>query len=37
VRGAILLGLAVFSTSAAVSGLHWAEPVHAVAEAGAGS
>lgn len=27
VRGAILLSMAVFGTSAAVQGLHWAEPV----------
>jgi alkylhydroperoxidase/carboxymuconolactone decarboxylase family protein YurZ len=27
VRGAILLSMAVFSTSSAVQGLHWAEPV----------
>jgi AhpD family alkylhydroperoxidase len=27
IRGAILLSMAVFSTSSAVQGLHWAEPV----------
>jgi alkylhydroperoxidase/carboxymuconolactone decarboxylase family protein YurZ len=32
VRGAILLSMAVFSTSSAVQGLHWAEPVLAKAE-----
>jgi alkylhydroperoxidase/carboxymuconolactone decarboxylase family protein YurZ len=31
VRGAILLSMAVFSTSSAVQGLHWAEPVLAEA------
>lgn len=32
IRGAILLSMAVFSTSSAVQGLHWAEPVLAKAE-----
>src|SRR5262249_3396198 len=27
VRGALLMSMAVFSTSSAVSGLHWAEPI----------
>jgi alkylhydroperoxidase/carboxymuconolactone decarboxylase family protein YurZ len=27
IRGAILLSMAVFSTSSGVSGLHWAEPI----------
>jgi len=35
IRGAILLSMAVFSTSSAVQGLHWAEPV--LAKAGTGS
>lgn len=32
IRGAILLSMAVFSTSSAVQGLHWAEPVLAEKE-----
>ncbi len=34
IRGAILLSMAVFSTSSAVQGLHWAEPVLAEKAAG---
>jgi alkylhydroperoxidase/carboxymuconolactone decarboxylase family protein YurZ len=32
IRGAILLSMAVFSTSSAASGLHWAEPILAETE-----
>ena len=32
IRGAILLSMAVFSTSSAVQGLHWAEPALQAAE-----
>jgi len=35
VRGALLMSMAVFSTSSAVSGLHWAEPILAAAEGAA--
>jgi len=32
IRGALLVSIAVFSTSSAVQGLHWAEPILAEAE-----
>ncbi len=32
IRGALLMSMAVFSTSSAVQGLHWAEPVLKQAE-----
>jgi alkylhydroperoxidase/carboxymuconolactone decarboxylase family protein YurZ len=37
IRGALLMSMAVFSTSSAVSGLHWAEPILAVAEGQGGA
>ena len=33
IRGALLMSIAVFGTSSAVQGLHWAEPVLAAAAA----
>ena len=33
IRGALLISMAVFSTSSAVQALHWAEPVLAGAQA----